>query len=53
MSVESAVKIFIIHQSQKILILLEQSEIPRLHCLSSRYPNKKKQIKAIHNWFKL
>ncbi len=42
MGTRSIAKILIVHQLQKISILSRRNDIPRLYCLSSRHPNKKK-----------
>ena len=42
MSIEAVAKIFVICQPEKVLILPKRSEILRLHCLLSRYPDRKR-----------
>lgn len=42
MGIKATTKAFFVYQSQKILFPSGRIEIPRLYCLSSRYPNKKR-----------
>ncbi len=42
MGIEVATKAFVVCQSKKLSIPLGRGEIPRLYCLSSRYPNERK-----------
>ena len=42
MGVVVAIKVFVLCQTEKVLILSTKSEIPWLHCFSSRYSNRRR-----------